>query len=115
MPNIAADFSSTAGLQADRVPPTAPVGELLPHAVESYLADFRSPVIQAVIATVLRDLASDPAAAKHSRTENGFQVAKQISEIARQIEAVGAAVRTKSAQGSTVSLARRAVQGTPRS
>lgn len=107
MDNIAADFSSTAGLPIDRRPTTDPVGDLLPYAVESYLSDFRSPVIQAVIAAAIRQLASDPAAAMHSRTENGFQVAKRITEIARQIEEIGATVRTKSAQASTVSLARR--------
>jgi hypothetical protein len=107
MDNIPADFSSTSALSIDRRPTTDPVGDLLPYAIEIYLSDFRSPMIQAVIAAALRQLASDPAAAKHSRTENGFKVAKRFSEIARQIEEIGATVRTKSAQASTASLARR--------
>lgn len=80
--------------------------DLLPHSVESYLVGFRSPVIRAVVEAVTQQLAADARASTHSKAENGFLLAKQITEIARQIEQIGTAVREKSAQTSAIVLAR---------
>ena len=97
MTDVDVEFSSTAGFGASPVR----AGDLLPHSVESYLSSFRSPCIRPLIEAVTRELASDQGAAKHSRTENGFVVAKRLKELAQQIATIGDAVREKSAQTST--------------
>lgn len=104
--DIHAEFQSSAKLRVvtnGRGATVIPdVRSLLGSPVESYINGFQRPALRSAIREAFQQLAEDPEAAKHSRTENALRMARELSELSSAIRQIADGVRQRANTASGV-------------
>lgn len=97
--DIPADFQSSHALRvvthARGTTVIPDVRSLLGSPVESFINGFQRPALRGAIREAFYQLAEDPDAVKHSRTENALRLAKDLQEMSEQLARIAAGVRQR--------------------
>jgi hypothetical protein len=87
--------SDYARIQARGAPLVRDARGLISAPVETYLNGFHSPSMRYAVRQAFQHLEADPAAAKHSRTENALQLARELTVLAESLGQVAAGIRQR--------------------